>query len=507
MLNKRVFYACVSTTNGVDAVAMSGWGFEDLNIDQFRHSTNNPIYYHSSTGKYICQFLINSAGQDECVIRDYGNIGDIYTGTPDPNDKYNLLKVTNWVATDPTYEPIGTMYPTNIGGFDVRFKWDHPILLDGINLRWESTGYIRTPKFIEFLGSNDGVNWEHICNIERADLYTPQHPREGFIIGSDEYDPVPPIEPPPPINPPHPTDPPPTNPPPTDPPPIEHPNIPYIPAVPIDELPFEFVVVVNGTASPIDTNTPTHYDIYGYGGYRAVDNIDTRDDIPSSLLCVGALVYVESDNTIYSCDNEGNWHPYDIGNVVGNASVNDILTYSNGDWVVDQLEVSHSNIENGTISHDKLASNIVDGGNLVNNIMDGSIVTSKIVDGAITEEKMATGFGGFILTDIVVYDDDSPLTSTYLSLSSDIALGNAGGVGMFTIECGGSGTSSDTKFIMDAVTTSDVASGCSTASIEAGGTALVISQIGDDEGLYWSSSQVTHTKITLKGYIAFRDAT
>ena len=56
---------------------------------------------------------------------------------------------------------------------------------------------------------------------------------------------------------------------------------------------------VNGTLYPTDSEEPTHRDIYGEGGYKAVDTIIERDSIPTGLITDGSLVYVRDTNVTY----------------------------------------------------------------------------------------------------------------------------------------------------------------------------------------------------------------
>lgn len=52
---------------------------------------------------------------------------------------------------------------------------------------------------------------------------------------------------------------------------------------------------------PYDTNDviPTHLDLYGYGGFRVVADIATRDGIPALRRAYGMTVFVQANQTEY----------------------------------------------------------------------------------------------------------------------------------------------------------------------------------------------------------------
>ena len=60
-------------------------------------------------------------------------------------------------------------------------------------------------------------------------------------------------------------------------------------------------VPITGFISPTDNTDvyPTHTDIFGKGGYRAVDTTEARDSISADRRSLGMLVYVIFDNTVY----------------------------------------------------------------------------------------------------------------------------------------------------------------------------------------------------------------
>lgn len=48
-----------------------------------------------------------------------------------------------------------------------------------------------------------------------------------------------------------------------------------------------------------EDNFPTHYSKYGKGGWREVNTIAERDDIPEARRSVGMIVYVVDNNIAY----------------------------------------------------------------------------------------------------------------------------------------------------------------------------------------------------------------
>lgn len=68
---------------------------------------------------------------------------------------------------------------------------------------------------------------------------------------------------------------------------------------------------LNGTpiSSPIIPNNgnPTHYDIYGVGGYREVSTKNDMYNLSSKLLKIGCLVYVQEEDKIYKYKGNSQW--------------------------------------------------------------------------------------------------------------------------------------------------------------------------------------------------------
>jgi hypothetical protein len=212
-------------------------------------------------------------------------------------------------------------------------------------------------------------------------------------------------------------------------------------------------------------------------------------------------VYVESDNTIYSCDNEGEWHQYGIGNVVGTSNNMHVLRYSGGDWVTTQLAVTYSEIENSAVIAGKLGVGVVDGGVSVNNIIDGELTTDNFYDNAITEVKTADNLG-LILSNTVVLSGYSSTTPKFLSLNGVCDLIGVGGIGIFDVAYEGY---SSNEYAMDYTEHPNrIKSGCSYANISEDNTARLISPISTTNGVYWWGAYDEMTTITLVGYIKFR---
>lgn len=69
--------------------------------------------------------------------------------------------------------------------------------------------------------------------------------------------------------------------------------------------------ILNGTpiSSPIIPNNgnPTHYDIYGIGGYREVSTKNDMYNLSSKLLKIGCLVYVQEEDKIYKYKGNSQW--------------------------------------------------------------------------------------------------------------------------------------------------------------------------------------------------------
>ena len=49
---------------------------------------------------------------------------------------------------------------------------------------------------------------------------------------------------------------------------------------------------------PEENNFPSHYAKYGCGGWREVEDIEERNNIPSSYRSIGMVVYVRSEKKI-----------------------------------------------------------------------------------------------------------------------------------------------------------------------------------------------------------------
>lgn len=49
---------------------------------------------------------------------------------------------------------------------------------------------------------------------------------------------------------------------------------------------------------PGENDFPSHYAKYGCGGWREVEDIEERDNIPNSYRSIGMVVYVKSEKKI-----------------------------------------------------------------------------------------------------------------------------------------------------------------------------------------------------------------
>lgn len=49
---------------------------------------------------------------------------------------------------------------------------------------------------------------------------------------------------------------------------------------------------------PEENDFPSHYAKYGCGGWREVEDIEERDNIPNSYRSIGMVVYVKSEKKI-----------------------------------------------------------------------------------------------------------------------------------------------------------------------------------------------------------------
>lgn len=79
--------------------------------------------------------------------------------------------------------------------------------------------------------------------------------------------------------------------------------------------------------SSLNDSYPTHYSIYGKGGYKEVQSINDMNSIPKDRLTNGTLVYVELEDTIYKYNEQLNQFEYFLSTKdISNFATKDLLT-------------------------------------------------------------------------------------------------------------------------------------------------------------------------------------
>lgn len=111
---------------------------------------------------------------------------------------------------------------------------------------------------------------------------------------------------------------------------------------------------VNGTLYPTVVGEPTHYDLYGKGGYIAVTNQAQRDALSSDQKTNGMMVFQTNSNQGYILIG-GSWETVET-HFIANSSITGAKIAS--------LTIEGSNIALNTITYDKIASNTITNGNL-----------------------------------------------------------------------------------------------------------------------------------------------
>lgn len=90
-------------------------------------------------------------------------------------------------------------------------------------------------------------------------------------------------------------------------------------------------VTVTGFIAPTDSldSYPTHHEVYGKGGFRAVADLTERNAIPSDRRKEGMLVHVLSNGTTYQLDSDlSNWSIYTSTSLDG-VHTSDIIAGEN----------------------------------------------------------------------------------------------------------------------------------------------------------------------------------
>ena len=79
--------------------------------------------------------------------------------------------------------------------------------------------------------------------------------------------------------------------------------------------------------SSLNDSYPTHYSIYGKGGYKEVQSINDMNSIPKERLTNGTLVYVELEDTIYKYNEQLNQFEHFLSTKdISNFATKDLLT-------------------------------------------------------------------------------------------------------------------------------------------------------------------------------------
>lgn len=79
--------------------------------------------------------------------------------------------------------------------------------------------------------------------------------------------------------------------------------------------------------SSLNDSYPTHYSIYGKGGYKEVQSINDMNSIPKDRLTNGTLVYVELEDTIYKYNEQLNQFEHFLSTKdISNFATKDLLT-------------------------------------------------------------------------------------------------------------------------------------------------------------------------------------
>ena len=80
-------------------------------------------------------------------------------------------------------------------------------------------------------------------------------------------------------------------------------------------------------SSSLNDSYPTHYSIYGKGGYKEVQSINDMNSIPKDRLTNGTLVYVELEDTIYKYNEQSNQFEHFLSTKdISNFATKDLLT-------------------------------------------------------------------------------------------------------------------------------------------------------------------------------------
>lgn len=88
------------------------------------------------------------------------------------------------------------------------------------------------------------------------------------------------------------------------------------------------VVITSIVPTSTDDTYPTHHALYGKGGYRTVETLTDRDNLPADRLEEGCLVFVKSENTIYKRAGTG-WDTLVVG---GDKTYVHVQTAPNTTW-------------------------------------------------------------------------------------------------------------------------------------------------------------------------------
>lgn len=79
--------------------------------------------------------------------------------------------------------------------------------------------------------------------------------------------------------------------------------------------------------SSLNDSYPTHYSLYGKGGYKEVQSINDMNSIPKERLTNGTLVYVELEDTIYKYNEQLNQFEHFLSTKdISNFATKDLLT-------------------------------------------------------------------------------------------------------------------------------------------------------------------------------------
>jgi hypothetical protein len=198
MLNGSRGHKCLPKgEDAFDVLVLEGFGKDEVNLSYLPYMGYPDRLFDTGctqSGGQVCYAVYRHATKGWEIRNHHPNSGvtdDVYyTGTEDPDDPTNPMKVT-WTAAAPEYEPVGTFRLEQYGGLDVQLAWDHEIELSGLKFGDNGGDGIPVPKSLQFQGSNDGLNWTDIVTIERGDLFSDGNMMEVFIVDNSTPDPDP----------------------------------------------------------------------------------------------------------------------------------------------------------------------------------------------------------------------------------------------------------------------------------------------------------------------------